>query len=341
MTGAHRRSAARRCVARPAARALTAAAVAAMALAAGQGTALAADAFPARPVQMIVSVGAGGSTDTIMRALAKFAAPLLGQPLVIVNKAGASGMIGVAEVARAPADGYTIGGTWSGPLTMAPHVSTAQYKPADWTVVAMVTEAPGVLCVKPDFPANNAREFLQELARSPDKYTYGTDGIGGFVHFASERVFASAGVQARMVPFSGADQTITAFLSGTIDIYGGAITSVLPFAKQGKAKCLLVTSAKRYDALPGVDSLGDIGKPELQTLLWRTIVAPAATPPERIARLHEVFQAAAQDPGFRQIARERGEEPWIVDAPTANKYAIDEFGDMAALAKKLKLQQNK
>jgi tripartite-type tricarboxylate transporter receptor subunit TctC len=303
-------------------------------------SALAEDAFPTRPVQMIVSVGAGGSTDVIMRALVRYATPLLGQPIIILNRPGASGMIGVNDVTRATADGYTIGGTWSGPLTMAPHVGPSNYKPSDYVIVAMATEAPGVLCVHANFPASNARQLLDELKRNPDKYTYGADGIGGFVQFATERIFSAANVKARVIPFSGADETTTAFLSGTIDIYGGAITSILPFAKQGKAKCLLVTAAKRYDALPNVESLSDIGLAGSQTILWRTIIAPAGTPADRVARLHDVFQKAAADPGFKKIAEARGEEPWLLSGPAGTSYANDEFTTMGLLAKKLDLTQH-
>lgn len=303
-----------------------------------QAPAHAAATFPERPVQMTVSVGAGGSTDTIMRALVKYAEPHLGQPVVIINKPGASGMIGVADVTRAKPDGYTIGGTWSGPLTMAPHIATATYTPADYVIVAMVSEAPGVLCVRSDFPAGNARELLDTLRKDPDKYTYGSDGVGGFVQFATERVLAAAKVKARVIPFSGANQTVTAFLSGDIDIYGGAITTVLPFVKQGKAKCLLTTSAKRYPVLPDVDSLTDVGLADTQTLLWRAVIAPAGLPADRLVKLKEAFGKAVQDPGFAKIAESLGEEPWRLDVNDVDQYSRTEFDTMKRLADELALK---
>jgi tripartite-type tricarboxylate transporter receptor subunit TctC len=300
----------------------------------------AAEEFPDRPIQMIVSVGPGGSTDTVMRSLIQFASPLLGQPIVIINRPGASGMIGVGAVARAASDGYTIGGVWSGPITMAPHVSTANYTPTDYQVVAMTTEAPGVLCVQPGFPSKNAAEFLDGLRRNPDKYTYGADGIGGFVQFATERIFSAAGVHQRIIPYSGADQTVNAFLAGTIDIYGGAIATILPFVKDGKAKCLLVTSAKRYVALPDVESLDDVNLAEAQTLLWRGVIAPPDVPADRLEKLRDAFSKAAMNPEFRIIAERRGEEPWDISRPAAIKYVQDEYADMERLAKQLQLKQN-
>ena len=299
-----------------------------------------ADTFPDRPIQMVIPAGPGSSTDTIMRSLAKFAAPLLGQSIVIFNKPGASGTIGVGSVTRAANDGYTIGGVWSGPITMAPHVATPSYTPADYQIVAMTTEAPGVLCVQPGFPAKNAEEFLAELRNNPDKYTYGADGVGGFVQFATGRIFEAAGVRQRLIPYSGADQTVTAFISGTIDIYGGAIATILPFVTEGKAKCLLVTSSRRYAALPEVQSLADINLSQAQTLLWRAVIAPRDVPADRLERLRDAFSRAAMNPEFKTIAERRGEEVWNISPDEAAKYVQNEYTQMERLAKQLHLKQN-
>jgi tripartite-type tricarboxylate transporter receptor subunit TctC len=299
-----------------------------------------ADAYPDRPIQMVVPAGPGSSTDTIMRALAKFAAPLLGQPIVVFNKPGASGTIGVGQVTRASNDGYTIGGVWSGPITMAPHVATPSYTPADYQIVAMTTEAPGVLCVQPSFPAKNAEEFLAELRNNPDKYTYGADGVGGFVQFATGRIFEAAGVRQRIIPYSGADQTVTAFISGTIDIYGGAIATIVPFVTEGKAKCLLVTSSRRYAALPEVQSLTDINLSQAQTLLWRAVIAPRDVPADRLEKLRDAFTKAALNPEFKMMAERRGEDIWNISPDEAATYVQNEYAQMERLAKQLQLKQN-
>ena len=299
-----------------------------------------AETYPERPIQMVIPTGPGSNTDTIMRSLAKFAAPLLGQPIVIFNKPGASGTIGVGSVTRASNDGYTIGGVWSGPITMAPHVATPGYTPADYQIVAMTTGAPGVLCVQPNFPAKNAGEFLAELQNNPDKYTYGSDGVGGFVQFATGRIFESAGLRQRIIPYSGADQTVTAFISGTIDIYGGAIATILPFVVEGKAKCLLVTSSRRYAALPDVQSLADVNLSQAQTLLWRGIIAPRDLPADRLEKLRDAFSQAAINPEFKTIAERRGEEIWNIGPDEAASYVQDEYAQMERLAKQLQLKRN-
>jgi tripartite-type tricarboxylate transporter receptor subunit TctC len=299
-----------------------------------------ADNYPERPVQLVVPAGPGSSTDTIMRSLAQVAAPMLGQSIVILNKPGASGTIGVSYVTRSEPDGYTIGGVPSGAITMAPHVAASNFQASDYRVVAMITQAAGVLCVHPGFPANSAAEFLAVLRDNPDKYTYGSDGVGAFVQFSTARIFDPAGIRQRIIPFSGADQTVTAFIAGTIDIYGGAIATIAPFVAEGKAKCLLLTTARRFAALPNVESLEDVQMAQAQTLLWRAVIAPRDMPQDRFEKLRDVLVKAAQSPEFKAMAEKRGEEVWVISAEDAAKYVQGEFTEMEQLARALRFKQN-
>lgn len=301
---------------------------------------LRADNYPERPVQLVVPAGPGSSTDTIMRSLAQAASPLLGQSIVILNKPGASGTIGVGYVTRSEPDGYTIGGVPSGAITMAPHVAAQSFQATDYRIVAMITQAAGVLCVHPDFPAKNASEFLGELKNNPDKYTYGSDGVGAFVQFSTARIFQPLGIRQRIIPYSGADQTVTAFISGTIDIYGGAIATIAPFVAEGKAKCLLLTTARRFATLPDVESLEDIKMAQAQTLLWRAVIAPRDIPQDRFEKLRDVLTKAAQSPEFKAMAEKRGEEVWAISAEDAANYASGEFIQMEQLARELHLKPN-
>ena len=309
-------------------------------LMAGAFSHVGAEGYPERPVQLVVPAGPGSSTDTIMRALAQAAAPLLGQSIVILNKAGASGTIGVGYVTRSEPDGYTIGGVPSGAITMAPHVTAQSVQATDYRIVAMITQAAGVLCVHPDFPAGNAAEFLAELKNNPDKYTYGSDGVGAFVQFSTARIFQVQGIRQRIIPYSGADQTVTAFISRTIDIYGGAIATIAPFVAEGKAKCLLLTTARRFATLPGVEGLEDVKMAQAQTLLWRAVIAPRDIPQDRFDRLRVVLTKAAQSPEFKAMAEKRGEEVWAISAEDAAKYAAGEFIQMERLARELHLKPN-
>jgi len=307
-------------------------------LAALQVGAQGSEPFPSKPIQMIIPTGPGSGTDIGMRRLASVAAPLLGQPIVVINRPGASGMLGVSTVARAAPDGYTIAGVWSAPVTTAPHLGPAGYKLEDLVVVASVGTTPGVFCVAPNFPADNGKQFLEQLRRNPDKYTYGTDGVGGFVRMAGERVFAAAGVKAVPVAFSGAAQTLESFIGGHIDIYGGGVGVILQLAQQGRAKCLLVTSAERDASLPNTDSLSDVGLKEAETVSRRMIIAPAGIPRERLARLEAAFREALLDPKFKEFAESRGEPLWIADAESANQLIAQEYRVMGQLVSKLGLK---
>ena len=298
------------------------------------------ESYPDRPVQLVVPAGAGSSTDTMMRSLAQVASPMLGQSIVILNKPGASGVIGVSYVTRSAPDGYTVGGVVNGALTMAPHVATANYRPSDYRILAMITQAAGVLCVHPDFPADNAQQFLSELRSHPDKYTYGADGVGAFVQFATARIFEPTGIRQRMIPYQGADQTVTAFLTGSIDIYAGGMATIVPYVAEKKAKCLLTTTARRFAALPDVESLADVKMPQAETRLWRAVVVPRDMPQERFDKLRDILVKAAAMPEFKAIAEKRGEEVWDISADEANRYVQDEFTQMERLAKELHLKQD-
>jgi tripartite-type tricarboxylate transporter receptor subunit TctC len=298
------------------------------------------ETYPDRSIQLVVPAGAGSSTDTMMRSLAQVASPMLGQSIVILNKPGASGIIGVSYVTRSAPDGYTLAGVVNGALTMAPHVATANYQPSDYRIVAMITQAAGVLCVRPDFPADNAQQFLSELRSHPDKYTYGSDGVGAFVQFATARIFEPAGIRQRMIPYQGADQTVTAFLSGSIDIYAGGMATIVPYVAEKKAKCLLTTTARRFAALPDVESLADVKMPQAETRLWRAVVAPRDMPQDRFDKLREILIKAATTSEFKSLAEKRGEEFWDISADEANKYVQDEFTQMQRLAQELHLKQD-
>lgn len=298
------------------------------------------ETYPDRPIQLVVPAGAGSSTDTMMRSLAQVVSPMLGQSLVILNRSGASGIIGVSYVTRSAPDGYTLGGIVNGALTMAPHVAEASYQPSDYRIVAMITQAAGVLCVHPDFPADNAQHLLSELRNHPNKYTYGSDGVGAFVQFATARIFEPTGIRQRMIPYQGADQTVTAFLTGSIDIYAGGMASIVPYVAEKKAKCLLTTTARRSAALPDVESLADVKMPQAETRLWRAVIAPRDIPQDRFDKLRDILVKAATTSEFKAIAEKRGEEFWDISAEEANKYVQDEFTQMQRLANELHLRQD-
>jgi len=312
----------------------------ALVLAVAAFTADAQENFPARQIEMIIPTAAGGGTDIAFRQLAEIISPALGQRIVIVNKTGGGGAVGMSSIIQAKPDGYTIGGLWNAPLTMTPHTQQpAAYQPKDYTSISLITWAPALLCAKTAFPAKDGKEFIEELRRNPSKYTYGNDGVGGTLHLASERIFSKTGVKARAVPFNGAGETLKAFLGGHVDIYAGSIAPILPYVKDNTAKCLLLTSAERNATLPGASGLNDLGIGADATVLWRGVVAPNGIPADRVAVLTKAFTDAVKSDKFREFMEKRGEEARTSTGDEMRKLIDTEFAAMGQVIVALGLKK--
>ena len=268
--------------------------------------AAAQEKFPSRPIEIIVPTPPGGGTDITARLLAELVEPMLGQKVVVVNKAGAGGTLGMSAVVQAKPDGYTLGGLWNAPLTMTPHSQAVPYSLQDYVAISLADTAPALLCTKPDFPANTGKEFIEVIRSNPNKYTYGNDGVVGMLHLSTERIFTKLGIKARPVPFGGAGETLKNFLGGHVDIYAGSIPPIVPHVKAGAAKCLLLTSKEKNAAVPQAASLSELGIPETATYLWHGIVGPKGIPPDRVAILEKAFARAAKSDKFRQLMEAKG-----------------------------------
>ncbi len=304
--------------------------IAALLLAAGTANA-------AEPLKLIIPTPPGGGTDGFFRVLAREAEGPLGQPIVILNVPGAGGTIGVAQMTRAAPDGLTLAAVWLGPVTVSPHTTKVTYTPTDYVPVVQVSSAPYVMCVQPNFPAANAQELIAELKRYPDKYTYGNDGMGGPGHLGTARILRATGAGARDVPFKGAGETLTSFLGAHVDIYVGSIPPILQHAQAGKAKCLLVTSDERSPALPSASGLRDIGLTGEETILWRAVLVPKGTPPERVEKLAAAFEQAANAPASRKFLQDAGEQVVIRKGAELRDYIDREYEAMRLTARALKL----
>jgi len=299
--------------------------------------AIAAMASAAEPLKLIIPTAPGGGTDGYFRVLAREVEPHLGEPVVVINVPGAGGTIGVAQMVRATPDGQTVAGVWLGPVTVSPNTMKVTYAPTDYIAVIQVSSAPYVICVHPEFPATDGRGFIAELAKNPDKYTYGNDGAGGPGQLATARILRATNTSARDIPFKGAGETLTAFLGGHIDVYVGSIPPILQHMKSGKAKCLLVTSADRVAALPNVASLRDLGIPGEETILWRAILAPKGTSPENVAKIESAFEKAANSPASRKFLEDAGEEVLIRKGPALRESINREYDELGKVAKSLNL----
>jgi len=292
----------------------------------------------AETLKLIVPTAPGGGTDGFFRVLAKEAEPFLNEPIIIVNVPGAGGTIGVAQMVHSTPDGQTLAAVWLGPVTVSPHTMKVAYKPDDYIPVVQLSSAPYVFCVHPDFPATDGRGLIEEFRKNPDKYTYGTDGPGGPGHLATARILRATKTSARDVPFKGAGETLTAFLGEHIDVYVGSIPPILQHAKAGKAKCLLVSSADRLPSLPAVTSLRDLGIADEETILWRALLAPKGTPPERVAKIEAVFEKAVNTPASRKFLEDAGEQVLVRKGPALRERIDREYEALGRVVRDLNLK---
>jgi tripartite-type tricarboxylate transporter receptor subunit TctC len=293
-------------------------------------------AIAADTLKVIVPTAPGGGTDGYFRVLVREAEPLLGESVIIVNVPGAGGTIGVAQMVRAT-DNQTVAAVWLGPITVTPNTMKVPYAPSDYIPVVQVSSAPYIVCVHPDFPANDGAGLIAELKKNPDKYTYGNDGLGGPGHLGMARILGATGGSARDIPFKGAGETLQNFLGKHVDIYVGSIPPILQYVQQGKAKCLLVTSAERVAAMPQAAGLKDLGIPQDETILWRALIAPKSMPPERVAKIEAAFEKAANAPASRKFLEDAGEQVEIRKGKALRDYIDREYAAMGAVAKTLKL----
>jgi tripartite-type tricarboxylate transporter receptor subunit TctC len=304
------------------------------------GSGYAQERFPSRPIQIIVGANPGGGIDSITRVLTELAEPTLGQKFVIENKPGGGGTIGMALAAQAKPDGYTLTATWSSPVTATVHSVKVPYTADDFTPILRLTYGPYVFCVSPDFPANNAKEFIDQLKAKPGQYTYGNDGVGGTGQLAAERIFKAAGIKQRTIPFSGAVEVAKNFLGGYVPIYIGSILPIKPHVEAGKAKCPLLTSAGRNPILPEAQGLEDVGMAKSATVLWRGILGPKGIPADRAAILEKALRQAAESPRFKEFIAKQGETLWLGGPDELRALIREEYKALGEVSASLGLKKN-
>lgn len=293
--------------------------------------------YPERAIELTIPAGAGGGTDTSARKLAILLEEALGTSIAVLNVGGGGGSVGASQFMQAKPDGYSLFATWNSPLTTVPQVQNVAYSLDSFTPIASTSETAYTLCVKADFPADDGAGFLEELAANPAKYTYGNDGIGGTMQLAAERIFQTKGIEAIAIPFGGAGETLQNFLGGHVDIYGGSISTVLPYVETGEAKCLLVTSAADVPALPQASGLEALGMGDKETLLWRAILGPKDMDPAIVELLADTIEASVNDPGYVEFLATKGEVPNVVKGDDLGTRLQAEFDALAQVSKGLGL----
>jgi tripartite-type tricarboxylate transporter receptor subunit TctC len=258
-------------------------------------------AFPDHPIRLVVPYAAGGSADTLARALAKQMQIDMGQPVFVENKPGGNTAIGAQAVAAAPADGYTLlVCTGSTVVTNPMLYPKLTYDPArDLAAVARIAVSPLVVAVNPALPAANLAEFIRLARAKPGKLNYASTGTGSVIHLASLLLESQAGIEMVHIPFNGSAPAIAAVLGGQVEMFADSIASSLPHIKVGKMRALAVTTAERLKVLPDVPAVAETF-PGFDVSAWYGVMAPAKTPPAVIARVNAAIAKAMADKGYRE-----------------------------------------
>lgn len=268
-----------------------------------------AQAFPTKPVTLIVPNPPGGIVDSSARIVADSLAKVLAQPVVVDNRPGGSGNVAYAHVARAPADGYTLLASYSayhvGNPSLSPKLPWAQ---KDLAPVALATAGTNVIAVHPSVPANTLAEFIDYLKKNPGKLSYASQGNGSLAHIGTEMFKNQTGTQMVHIPYKGSGPAISDVLSGQVQVFITTPPSVMQHVKAGKLKGLAVTGPSRHPGLPDVPTTSEAGLKGFELEAWVGIFAPAATPRDVVQKLSTSIQKSLEQPDTKTRADAAGIE---------------------------------
>ena len=266
----------------------------------------------AKPIRLVIPFPAGGATDIIGRQVAQKLSVALGQQVVVDNKPGAGGAIGSDIVAKAPADGYTLLMATSSTHSIGPVLNPKMPYDAvkDFAPVAHIANAPSVLVVGQNFPANTARELIDQLKRNPGRYNFGSSGMGTYPHLSAEMFkWRAGGLFVVHIPYRGTGLVITDLVAGQIAFLMDSIVSAQTHIRSGKVKPLAVSGTKRSATLPNVPTLKEVGVPGMEFGNWFGMFAPAGTASEVVARLNRELNAMLKASDFAEGLDKVGAEP--------------------------------
>lgn len=270
-----------------------------------------AQAYPERPIRLIVPFPAGEAIDVTARLVAQRWSALLGQQIIVDNRVGAGGVIGTELASKASADGYVLLLNNVGPLAISPGLYRKPPYDAlrDFAPISQLTNVPFYLFVSPAaLPVTTAKELIAYAKNNPGKVNYASTGVGSGVHLAGELFRALAKIDIVHVPYKGVGQALPDLVAGKIQTVFYPIT-FHSYVKQGKLRALMITATERSALLPDVPTSAEIGMPEMLASSWHAVVAPAGVPAERIKKLHQTLVAALSDKEVRERLTANGADP--------------------------------
>ncbi|SNT18424.1 Tripartite-type tricarboxylate transporter, receptor component TctC [Noviherbaspirillum humi] len=270
-----------------------------------------ANDYPNKPISFIVPYGAGGGADSRSRQIGQRLSEKLGKPVIVENKPGAGGNIGTEFIARAKADGYTIGMGNFAPLAVNKALfGKLNYDPAtDLVPVVAIEQGPLVLCVPTNSPYKTVADVVKAAKAQPGSLTFGSGGIGGTHHLSGELFKQVAGIDMIHVPYKSGSAATTDLLGGQVNMMFEQMYSAMPNIKAGKVRPLAITSAKRSAQLPDVPTFGEVGFGKVVVNNWQGIVAPKGTPRPIVDKLNKAVNEILQEPKIREFIVEQSNDP--------------------------------
>jgi tripartite-type tricarboxylate transporter receptor subunit TctC len=286
------------------------------AIAAG-AAAFAAEPYPNRPVRLVVPFAPGGTTDIIARIVSQKIQGNLGQPMVVENRAGAGGVIGATDTAKAAPDGYSLGMATVSTTATAPAMEpNVPYDPvSDFTPIINIAATPNVITVNPAFPARDFQGFIAELRKNPDKYSYASPGTGSITHMQMELFKAKTGVSIVHVPYKGAGPALNDEVAGHVLVMFDNLPSSLPYIQQGRLVPVVVAASKRVASLPNVPTLSEVGLPEVNRMAYYGVYGPKGLPEEVVSKVHDSVKKTLEDAEVRDRIEQTGSSI-VANTPT-------------------------
>jgi tripartite-type tricarboxylate transporter receptor subunit TctC len=296
---------------------------------------LLADDYPSRPIRIVVGFAPGGAVDVLARVIAQKMGEKFHATAYVENRAGANSNLAAENVARSPADGYSLLFITTSHALNAVAGAKLSFDPiTSFAPITEIAKVPNAVLVSPKMGVSTLQDFIRTAKAAPGKYNYASTGVGGATHLAGESFKQAAGVNLLHVPYRGAGPALAALVSGDVEAYFGSVTGANSYVVNGQMTALAVASLKRSSAMPDVPTSAEAGLPDYQFSTWYGLLAPAKTPTQILAKLHDQVKEIMQLPDVRQRLDVEGAEPVLSTPDEFRNFLGTEISRLGVVVKR-------